>query len=283
MELKQLYMFGKKEIEKAGMDSPSVEVACIISEIPGIRYVDVFLNPKRLIKREEELLFRNLLKKRLEGVPSAYIKGEKEFFSRRFMVNENVLIPRPETELLVEKALEVIPCDVPCYAVDIGVGSGCIAISLALERPKLKVVGVDISLEALKVARYNASFHKVSDQVSLLNGDLLSMFGKERFDLVVSNPPYIKSSEIESLDETVKKYEPRVALDGGEDGFFYIEKIMDFSRQVLKNEGWCLIEIGYDQGERSCELFDRFGYSNIELFKDFSGIQRVVKAQWKKW
>ncbi|MFH1362029.1 MAG: peptide chain release factor N(5)-glutamine methyltransferase, partial [bacterium] len=239
----------------------------------------LFSHPERKLTRAEQKLYDELLDRRKKHEPIAYIVQNQPFMSLDFYVNPNVLIPRPETELLVEQAINsLIPhtsYPTPIIA-DIGTGSGCIAITLAKYLPKAKIIAIDSSKEALKIAERNAKTHRVIKQIEFRLGNLLKPL-KEKVDLIISNPPYIPRAEIEKLDPDVKDFEPRAALDGGVDGLDYIRKLISQSPSPLKpHTSSLLLEIGYNQGAKAKELAKH--YAKVEVIKDLSGHDRILKC-----
>jgi len=214
-----------------------------------------------------------LLTRRLAGEPIAYIVGSREFFGLEFKITPAVLIPRPETELLVELALERIPENQPCKVLDLGTGSGAIAISIAKNRPLAAVTAVDQSLEALAVARENAARLEVSN-LSLLYSDWFGALDGETFDLIVSNPPYVEASD-SHLQRGDVRFEPLSALASGSDGLDDIRRIAAVAPQHLRPGGWLLFEHGYNQGEGCREILRQQGFLAVKTIRDLAGLDRV--------
>ena len=233
------------------------------------------------ISEEQYKEYREIISKRCNGVPYAYIVGHKEFMGLDFLVNENVLIPRDDTEVLVEKVLEIIKSKKDeaqsLRILDMCTGSGCIAISLA-HFCNCEVVAVDKSHKALEIAKENANKNNVN--VTFVESDLFENLSKEnKFDIIVSNPPYIKKNVIDTLQKEVKEHEPMMALDGGEDGLFFYKKIASESKMYLKQNGVLAFEIGYDQADDVRAILENEKYGNIEVTKDLSNNDRVIIAQ----
>jgi release factor glutamine methyltransferase len=231
--------------------------------------------------------FERLIARRISGEPLQYLLGHQEFWSIHLNVDPRVLIPRPETELLVQHALFLLEGTsfrgAPSV-LEIGTGSGAIAIALARERKDLSIVATDISMEALLLARENSLLANVLSQIQFIQGDLFAPFRRlkerEPFHLILFNPPYITRSEIHGLAREVKDFEPILALDGGEDGLEFYRKILSTTPSYLRKGGWLLVEVGQGQGEKVSEMIMENGYFyGPELIEDFSGIERVVKAQ----
>ncbi len=238
-------------------------------------------------KEENREMLERLIERRISGEPLQYILGHQEFWSIDLKVDPRVLIPRPETELLVEQALSIlfeISHRRPPYVLEIGTGSGAIAISLAKEVKDVFMVATDISREALRLAKENAQSAGVLHQIGFVNGDLFGPFqslrDKEVFDLILSNPPYITRSEIRRLAREIKDFEPTLALDGGEDGMEFYRRITLEAPFYLREGGWLLLEVGEGQGEEVTELIERSeSFLEPNLLPDLSGIERVVRTQ----
>ena len=233
----------------------------------------VLAHPEAALRAAELESYRALIARRAKGEPVAYLTGEREFYGRSFQVSPAVLIPRPETELLVDLALERIPPDAPSRVLDHGTGSGCIAIALASERSHAKILALDQSVEALGVARRNAVAAHVGN-VAFLQSDWFSALGRELFNLIVSNPPYVASGD-PHLGEGDLRFEPRAALDGGADGLDAIRRIVAEAKSHLGPGGWLMFEHGYDQGERARLLLHGAGYEGIFTAHDLAGTDRV--------
>lgn len=282
MQLKNLYQYGKEHMARNYIENPSRETYLLLRNSEVLRdFTEVFTSSDMEPEPRKIEKFYELLERRIKREPLAYISGEKEFYSRAFAVNGGVLIPRPETELLVTEALDIARGIGKPAILDIGTGSGCIAVTLACEIPGAKIFASDISPEALHTARGNAERHSAGG-VRFILGDLTEAFGAGSFDIVVSNPPYVSAAEYESLDPTVKDYEPGLALVSGEDGLSHIKRIIRDSSRILKEGGWCLVEAGYTQSTRVEALYEEAGFGDISSVKDISGIERVIKARWKK-
>ncbi len=225
--------------------------------------------------------FFALIRKRSEGIPVQYIVGKQEFRGLEFEVNRSVLIPRPETELLVEEVLRSLS-ELTTTLVDVGTGSGCIAIAVAAERPAAKVIAIDVSEPALKLARRNARTHGVAGRIRFLKGDLLEPLMEcsmdEKVDCVCSNPPYVAERDLPSLQREVRDWEPRIALAAGENGLQVIERLVPQALMVLKPGGVLAMEIGYSQQEQVARLF-KDGWQAVRIREDFSGIPRIVVAE----
>ncbi|NPB07463.1 MAG: peptide chain release factor N(5)-glutamine methyltransferase [Aquificae bacterium] len=234
------------------------------------------LTPFESVPPQKVREFFKLLEERKKGIPVAYLIGEWECMGRVFKVKEGVLIPRPETEILIEKTLQLLG-NRPARGLEIGVGSGCIAVNLLVERPRLEMVGTDISEEALKVARENAELHGVQGRLKLLRGSLFEPVKGMSFDFIVSNPPYIPAGEWEKLPPEVKR-EGYTSLVGGRKGWEFYEQIAEKAPLYLKGKGFVALEIGHDQGEVVSRLFREKGFK-VDIFKDYAGQDRVIIAR----
>jgi release factor glutamine methyltransferase len=238
--------------------------------------VYLYTNYDAPVNQDERSIFREFIKRRVRKEPLAYITGTREFMSLEFKVNPAVLIPRPESEILVEKAIDLFK-DQPCTICDIGTGSGALAISLAHYLPLARVFATDISRQALDTARDNAASLQV--EVEFLEGDLLSPFlDKENcFDLIVANLPYIPLEEYHTLDSGVKSYEPQTALLAPGDGLDIYRRLLPQAYTVLKEGAYLFIEIGWQQGEKAIQMMNNF--AEVQIIKDLAGFDRVVMAR----
>lgn len=280
MNIKELYDFGRAALLNQKFENPGLEASVLLLEATGIDKLNFYKNHDRLVIDSEIDKYKELIERRLTSEPVAYILGKKEFYSREFSVDGNVLIPRPETELLVDKAIIILKGFDNPSILDVGTGSGCIAVTLKDEIPDSVCVATDISYGALQKAKQNS---KNNDCYPFfIKGNLLEFIKDNKFDLIVSNPPYVREKLFHKLDKGVRNYEPKSALVAGDNGLGIISKIISESMRVLKNEGWCLLEIGFDQSVKVIEMFELNGYKEIEVFRDLSGIDRVIKAKWKK-
>ncbi|MCF6096139.1 peptide chain release factor N(5)-glutamine methyltransferase [Thermovorax subterraneus] len=272
--------YGKKVLLEAGVENPLLDAEVILSHVLGVRRMDLYLEPRRELKEEEIKTYEALIEKRSSRIPVAYITGKKEFFTLEFFVKEGVLIPRPETEFLVEEVLNRISSIKTPKVAELCCGSGAVAISIAFFKKDAIVYASDISERAGEVTMLNAAKHGVEDRVRFLRGDLWQPFEKEGlkgFDVVVANPPYIPSNELENLPPEVKK-EPREALDGGPDGLDFYRRIITGAPKFLKSRGSIVLEIGNDQRERVCSFLKGECFEDIRIIKDYGGFERVIAA-----
>lgn len=247
--IQEAMVLGKKRLAQASCDSSALEVEILLCHILEVERLFLYTWPHHVLSKNSLVAFELCLRRRESGEPIAYIIGLKEFYNRQFKVNHDVLIPRPDTEKLIETALSFLPLGASSSIIDVCTGSGCIAITLALERPEAFVVATDISLKALKVALDNVERYQLSERVLLKAGNLLeSCQDQQNVDLIVANPPYIKAQAMPSLMRDVYDFEPHLALLGeGVDGLAHHKGIIEAGISLLKPGGRFILEIGYDQ------------------------------------
>ena len=261
--------------KKAGIDTASLDAGLLLCKYLQVDRVYLIVNSDKDIEIGEE--FKALVKRRENHEPMHYILGSVEFYGLDFKVNKNVLIPRPDTEVLVEKVIEYVG-DNSYTLLDIGTGSGCIPITVAANCKNLEAYTVDISKEATKVAKENAKINKVETRVNFLNMDILTDFPELKVDCIVSNPPYIEDDVIPTLMSDVKDYEPVIALKGGKDGLVFYRRISGAWYNILKDGGLIAFEVGHNQSKAVAEILENDGYVNVKITKDLAGIGRVVTA-----
>jgi release factor glutamine methyltransferase len=233
--------------------------------------------PEQQLDTIQTARFKHMVQRRQTGEPIAYITGQREFWSMELEVNQYTLIPRPETEALVELALEKIPVSAKVRIADLGTGSGAIALAIAKERPKCQVVAIDQSANALATAKANATKHSI-ENVEFRRGSWFEPIKSESFDVILSNPPYVAEMD-PHLEQGDLRFEPRSALTAGPEGMDAIRHIVDLSRTVLKNHGWILLEHGYNQGPSVKQLLIQSGFQNITIQSDLGGLARVAIGQ----
>jgi release factor glutamine methyltransferase len=254
------------------------EAEPLLRSVLGCERSHLLAHAEEAIDSSKARLAQDVFARRRAGEPIAYITGWREFYGIRLCVTPDVLIPRPETELLVELALERVAAASPARVLELGTGSGAIAVALARERPDLTVVATDISEAALAVARRNARDHGAA--IGFVNSDWFEALGPGRFDLIVSNPPYVAASDAH-LERGDVRFEPRLALVGGEDGLTCIRRIAAHAQSRLRPGGWLLLEHGYDQKEHCVDLLLELGYAEVEDFKDLAGLPRACAGRWR--
>ncbi|HET6892053.1 MAG TPA: peptide chain release factor N(5)-glutamine methyltransferase [Pyrinomonadaceae bacterium] len=269
-------------LRRGGVPEAHREASSLLQYV--IQHDRTFLlsHPEYVLTAEEEENFRRYVVRRANGEPLQYITGTQTFFGLDFEVTKDVLIPRPETELLVETALKLLATDASePFICDVGTGSGCIAIALLHENQRASAIGIDISETAIRVAERNAQRHLAINRLTLLTADGFSALNsnQNRFDLVVSNPPYVAGSAWDGLQREVRDHEPRVALVSGVDGLVMIRRLLVESVAFLKPGGHLLFEVGFDQGDVVQSLVDRSNWNIIDIQDDLQGIPRIVVLQ----
>lgn len=281
----ELLNWTAKYLAQKGTEFPRLDAEVLLAhaleckriDLYGIRFGDIAEDDVR--KR-----YKELIRRRLEGCPVAYLVGRKEFFGLEFEVTPAVLIPRPDSELVVTECLSLAKKMPHPRALDIGTGSGNLAIAVAHQHSGARVTAIDVSAEALEVARRNAIRHRVGERIRFLAGDLLApLAADERFNFVLSNPPYIPREELDKLPQGVRDFEPKAALDGGPAGFAVFERLLDQSRRFLEPDGYLIVEIGAPQEQPARQRFE--SYPEFELaatIHDYSGHPRVLRARLKK-
>ena len=270
-------------LQKKGVESPRANAEILLAEILKCKRLELYLAFDKPLAENEVQVYREAIRKRGLRIPLQYIVGNVEFYGLKLIVNENVLIPRPESELLVEKIINDSDKSNNLKILDIGVGSGNISLSISKNLPNSKVVAIDISKSALDVANQNAEINSLQDRIEFrlfdfMNDDLNSL-GK--FDLIVSNPPYVSENDYESLEPELKNYEPKIALTDNSNGISFYKRIIEVSDQILGKHGKIYFELGMGQSIQVKNLFEQNGFKNILMTKDYSGIDRIICGELK--
>jgi release factor glutamine methyltransferase len=277
--LKTLQWTARHFMEK-GIDQPRPAAEILLAHLLDCQRIDLYLRYDQPLNQGELGRFRNMIRRRTSREPVAYITGHREFWSLDFEVTRDVLIPRPETERLVETILEGCSTRRPLRALDLGVGSGAISVALASERPHWTIMAVDVSTKALAVAQRNAARNGCADAIGFFAGNWFDPIGVQGkpFDLIVSNPPYISSSALPTLEPEVNQFEPLLALDGGKQGMHCIAHLIHTAPAHLKPGGCLFIEIGHDQGPAAKALGNASGaYADVMIHKDYGQRDRVAQ------
>jgi release factor glutamine methyltransferase len=274
--LLQAWQGARARLEAAGIPGPVIDARVLVEAACGVTRADIVGDPYRELDAGQVERLDNYLERRIRREPVSHILGRRGFWNIMLGVTPDVLTPRPETEVIVDHALRLFPEGRPFRLLDLGVGSGAILLAILAERPAARGLGVDASEEALAVARDNAARLGMGGRVALLRGDWTAGLGDAGFDLVVSNPPYIATDVIETLDPEVRVYEPRLALDGGPDGLDAYRTLAPEILRVLKPGGRFLVEIGFDQRVAVEALFRQAGALEVETLPDLSTHDRVV-------
>lgn len=266
-------------LHSCGIETARLDAEVMLANVLNTSRIDLYIKDGLVIEDDKLNKYFSMVRRRSDREPVAYITGEKEFMSLSFKVNNNVLIPRPETEILVEEALEIKPLRI----IDVGTGSGAISVSLAYYLPESIVKAIDISVTALEVARENAIRHGVDKRVELLQGDLLEPFDSSEFfcsfNLITANLPYIPTPEMPKLPYDVRGYEPEGALDGGVDGLSFYRGMGPAAFKLLTNGGILLLELGYRQAAPLADFLKGLGFSDVKILQDLAGLDRIIKAR----
>lgn len=284
MKIKEALSWAVDELEKNGIPDVQTDAEYLLTFVLRCKRHELYMNPERMLSESEASVFERFVRRRLLREPAQYITGQTEFRGLPFKVTRDTLIPRPETELLVEEAIRCARSikKKTITAVDLCAGSACIAVSFAKELSESIVYATDISAGAIEVARKNAQINGVSDRIVLLEGDLyepLAKRGIKDVDLIISNPPYVPDTEREGLAPEVKDYEPAAALYAGEEGLDFYKRIIKDAPSFLAPGGFLLLELGWGQAGKVLKLLSDGGrFDDLEVKKDYSGIDRVLKA-----
>ena len=279
MRASEIIKIGSKFLKEYKIPSSILDSEILLSKTLNKTREEILTNIEQKIDKKKVFLFKKYLQRRSKNEPIAYILGEKEFWSSTFHVNNNTLIPRPETELLVNKLLE-IHRNKSISILDIGTGSGCIIISLLINLKNSIGFGVDISKDAISIATKNSIKHKLANRIKFSTQSFEKIFNK-KFDLIVSNPPYIETKDIKNLSDDIKKYEPRMALDGGNDGLDLIRKVIYKSKEILKIKGMLALEIGNEQIKKVSKILIDNNFRIKHVIKDYGNNVRCVLADYK--
>ena len=275
MKYQKALLQGSKILKFNNIRSFNLDSEILLSSSLQLDRSQLILNLNKKIKNKEKELFFNYIDRRKKNEPIAYITGYKEFWKNKFKVDKNVLIPRPDTEVIVEQVLDDLNINSSKKILDIGTGSGCILLSILRERKKCIGVGVDISKNAIKLAKYNAKIQHIKNRIRFLNSDIDNFYG-DKYDLIISNPPYVKLHKINSLDRDIKSFEPKVALNGGVDGYTKIRLTIKKSSTLIKKRGKLFLEVGIDQTRETLKLLKLNGFYTNKVVKDLANINRCL-------
>jgi release factor glutamine methyltransferase len=277
MQLKEALTQAVQQLEDAAVGSPRLNAEMLLMFVLGVGRAYLYGHPERELTPQEEDSYCEAIAERARGVPAQYIIGHQEFWGLDFLVTPAVLIPRPETEHVVEAALELTKGIDRPRIIDVGTGSGCIALALAHELNRAVIDAVDISAEALEIAKANASRLQLAHRVQFRRSDLLEGFDTPEFDLVVSNPPYVGECEADKVQAEVRKFEPHVAVFGGPLGTEIVTRLLEQAHRALKSGGHVLVEIGFSQSEKVREMAAAF--EDVHFVEDLQGIPRVLAGK----
>ena len=273
----ELIRLGTKILQKNSNFNAELDSELILSNILKTTREKLIIHPKKNINKISENKFNNDIKKRKLKKPIAYIIGYKEFWKQKYVTNPSVLIPRPETELIIEKVLKIFKKNENKNVLDIGTGSGCIILSILSERKKFRGIGIDLSKRAINVAKINAKMQQFGNRIRFINTDIDNFFSY-KYDLIVSNPPYIKKFKLSGLIEDVKNFEPKLALDGGPDGFSAVLKVIVKSSKLLKKNGMLFLEIDSTQVIKTKKMLIKYKFFIKDVCKDLSDKNRCIIA-----
>ena len=279
MIISNLINLGSKTLKESKVRTNQLDSEIILSSLLKKKKEQIIIDSEKKVSRSIIIKFNKLITRRSTREPMAYILKKKEFWSKSFFVNKNALIPRPETELLCDIIIKVIKKKNP-YILDIGTGSGCILLSILSEIKKAKGVGIDISKKAIEVAKKNSSDFGLNKRANFFTRSLDETYNY-KFDLVVSNPPYIKTNDIKNLYDDVRKFEPKIALDGGKDGLDVIKKVIYKSKTILKKLGLLALEIGYGQHYKVSQILKEQDFREELLVEDYRNNIRCILARFK--
>jgi release factor glutamine methyltransferase len=275
MNLEIIINSAYQDLKKSNIKSALIDSEILLSQAINKSREFIILNSNYNVSEKEYRYFKEMVNQRLRGKPIAYITGKKFFWKDEFLINEKVLIPRPDTEIIVEQVLEIFKNKTKINFLDIGIGSGCILLSILKERKDFRATGIDISNYALKVCKINAYKLGVKNRIKLFKSDI-DKFNKEKYDLIISNPPYIKNLDLTYLEKDIAKFEPKIALDGGLDGISEIRKLIKKSSELIKNNGKLIIEIGYDQKDEVKQLLRKNSFYVNSVEKDLANNDRCI-------
>ena len=275
MNYYRVLLEAEKNLKSIFIKNPRLDSEILLSRSLKISRENILVNLNRKISKKNFNYFKKLIERRKKNEPIAYIVGYKEFWKKKFKVNNDVLIPRPDTEFMVEESLRLIPKNCSLNILDIGTGSGCIILSILNERKKCYGVALDISKKALNVAKFNAKMQQIKNRIKFVNSDI-DKFNSGKYDVILSNPPYIKNSDIKYLDKDICFFEPKVALKGGFDGYSTIRTVIDKSKILMKKKGKLFLEIGNNQAKYVLQLLKTKGFYINKIVKNLSKNNRCI-------
>ena len=275
MNIENILKNAVKDLSKFSIPNPYLDTEILLSRIINRDRKYITLNLKENLNDKYLNNFYDLLERRKKGEPIAYLINEKEFWKNTFYVNKNVLIPRPDTELIVEETLKIFSKNSKIQMLDIGTGSGCILLSLLKERPYWRGTGIDVSKKSVNVSKYNAKLLKLSNRVKFYNSNV-DNFKIGKYDLIVSNPPYIELLNLKYLEKNVINFEPKLALNGGLDGFSQIRKVIDKATILIKKNGKLVLEIGFNQKNNTQDILKKKGFYINKVLKDYGKNDRCI-------
>jgi len=275
MDIENILNEGIKILQKNKIPNPQLDSEILLSNSIKRDKKHIILNPKEILKSEESEKFKSLIERRKKGEPVAYLINKKEFWKDEFFVNKDVLIPRPDTEIIIEQVLKVYSKERQLQVLDIGTGSGCILLSILKERPNFYGTGIDISKKSINVSKYNAKQLNLKNRVKFFHSSV-DNFKIGKYDMIVSNPPYIKLLSLRYLEKDVVNFEPKLALSGGFDGFSKIRKVISKARTLIKKDGRFILEIGFNQKNKVKKILKKEGFYVNKAIKDYGNNDRCI-------
>jgi len=275
MNIENILNDGIKILQKNKILNPQLDSEILLSSSIKRDKKYIILNPKKLLNLEQTKTFKNLIERRKKGEPVAYLINKKEFWKDEFFVNKDVLIPRPDTELIIEQVLKIYSRDVQLQVLDIGTGSGCILLSILKERPNFYGTGIDISKKSINVSKLNAKQLNLTSKVKFFHSSV-DNFKIGKYDLIVSNPPYIESLNLKYLEKDVTNFEPKLALSGGFDGFSKIRKVINKAKTLIKKNGKFILEIGFNQKNKVKKILKEEGFYVNKAIRDYGNNDRCI-------
>mgnify|MGYP003388180860 CR=1 FL=1 len=279
MNISELLYSGSKVLKLNNIGTHQLDSELVLSNLLKKQRENLIVDSNKKVSDDTIIHFEKLISRRANREPLAYILKNREFWSKNFLVNRDTLIPRPETELLCENIIKIFR-NKNLHMLDIGTGSGCIILSILTELQRAKGMGIDISKKAIDVAKKNSNIFGLNTRVKFFNKSLEDL-NNYKFDLVVSNPPYIRTSDIKNLPDDVKRFEPKIALDGGKDGLDVIRKVIYKSKNILTRLGWLALEIGYGQHYKVSQILKKQNFKEELLVKDYKNNVRCILARFK--
>jgi len=275
MNYEQVLANATKILKSASIKSSKLDCEVLLSNVLKINREKMLVNLNKKINHQDFIVFNKLINRRVKNEPVAYIVGYKEFWNKKFKVNSDVLIPRPDTEILVEEVIKLIKINSSLNILDIGTGTGCVILSVLNERKKCYGIGLDISKKAINIAKHNAKIQQIKNRIKFINSSI-DKFYVGKYDLIISNPPYIKSGDIKNLDKDVSFYEPEIALNGGYDGYSKIREIIYRSSVLIKEKGKLFLEIGYNQKSEVIRILNCNKFYINKVVKDLGKNNRCI-------
>ena len=275
MNIESILNEGISILKKNKISNPQLDSEILLSNSIKKDKKHIILNPKEILNPEQTEIFKNLIERRKKGEPVAYLINKKDFWKDEFFVNKDVLIPRPDTELIIEQVLKIYSKNLQLQVLDIGTGSGCILLSILKERPNFYGTGIDISKKSIKVSKLNAKQLNLTNRVKFFDSSI-DNFKIGKYDLIVSNPPYIELFNLKYLEKDVINFEPKLALSGGFDGFSKIRKVINKAKTLIKKNGKFILEIGFNQKNKVKKILKEEGFYVNKAIRDYGNNDRCI-------